>query len=412
MSATARAAATVKAAHNPKLEESLLSFVKWLDRYGEVSYDFQTFYASRYGQAAKALYYKQPLLGTIAVSPMIFCEAFAPSARKLFWKPQRFPIADAHYAMGFFSLAQALNSERYYQRAVGFLEILEQTRCEGYENYCWGYPFNWETLRGTITEGTPLITTVPYVYEAFRQGYEIDGDPKWRGIMRSIAEHALYDYQDIEVSPAASTCSYTPDPKDSVRVVNANAYRAFLLTIAASDFGEEKYQRVAQRNLNFVLEAQNADGSWYYATDGQRHFTDHFHTCFVMKALAKIERLTGDAGCRQALNRGVKYYSQTLFDERGIPKPFSRAPRLIVYKKELYDYAECLNLCTLLQDRHPELATTLATVLNEVLTVWQREDGSFRSRKLHIGWDNTPMHRWSQAQMFRSLSRLLALEAQ
>ena len=36
---------------------------------------------------------------------MVFCEAFVPWARRFFWKPQRFPIADAHYAMGFALLA-------------------------------------------------------------------------------------------------------------------------------------------------------------------------------------------------------------------------------------------------------------------------------------------------------------------
>ncbi|HEY4813041.1 MAG TPA: hypothetical protein VIH58_00115, partial [Chthoniobacterales bacterium] len=76
-------------------------FCSWLDRYGEVSYDHQSFYASNLGRGAKALYYRRPLLGTLAVAPMVFFEAFVPSARKLFWKPQRFPIADAHYAMGF-----------------------------------------------------------------------------------------------------------------------------------------------------------------------------------------------------------------------------------------------------------------------------------------------------------------------
>ena len=412
MSGTAIATATHSTVKTDGLQSAIVRFTEWLEHYGEVSFDFQTFYASRAGQAAKALYYKHRLLGTIAVSPMIFCEAFLPAARRLFWKPQRFPIADAHYAMGFLYLAEALNNGKYYQQALHFLDVLEETRCPGYENYCWGYPFNWETLRGTIEQGTPLITTVPYVYEAFRQAYQLDGDAKWRSIMESIARHALKDYKDIEVSPTASTCSYTPDPMDSVRVVNANAYRAFLLTQAAQDFGDDCYFRVAQRNLNFILEAQNPDGSWFYATDGQRHFIDHFHTCFVLKALAKIEAITGDEDCMLAIERGVKYYVRNLFDERGIPKPFSKPPRLIVYKRELYDYAECINLCMLLSDRCPELQETLLTVVNEVLTVWQKPDGSFRSRQLVLGWDNTPMHRWSQAQMFRSLSGLLALKAQ
>ena len=383
--------------------ETVLRFTEWLNAYGEVSYDFQTFYASDLGRAAKALYYRKPWLGVAAVSPIIFCEAFVPSARRLFWKPQRFPIADAHYAMGFALLSQVSKNKQHYKRAVHFLNVLKETRCAGYDEYCWGYPFNWETVRGTIWQGTPLITTVPYVYEAFKQVYEVDGDNNWREIMRSIAQHALLTYKDIETSPTASTCSYTPDPKDSIKVVNANAYRAILLTSAAVDFSEEKYRVVAERNLNFVLEAQNEDGSWYYSTDGARNFVDHFHTCFVMKALAKIEALTGHPGCTAALQRGVDYYVKNLFDEEGGPKPFSRRPRLTIYRRELYDYAECINLSVLLRGRFPKLDQNLSIVLNEIMTRWQRSDGSFRSRQLLLGWDNTPMHRWAASQLFRSL---------
>jgi hypothetical protein len=390
-----------------QLFEGSLRFIEWLDRYGEYSHDFQSWYASRFGQWAKGLYYRRRFWGTLAVSPMVFCEAFAPSARRLFWHPQRFPIADAHYAMAFLFLAEALGEEQYHRRALHFLDVLEQTRCRGYENYCWGYPFNWATLRGTIREGTPLITTVPYVYEAFKQAYQMDGEERWRRIMRSVAEHAARDYQDIETSATASTCSYTPDPRHSVSVINANAYRAFLLMSAAVDFSEERYHKIAKRNLNFVIESQNPDGSWYYATDGQRHFVDHFHTCFVLKALAKIEALTGDRACGFAIERGVEYYVAHLFDEQGLPKPFSRPPRLIVYRRELYDYAECVNLAVLLRGRFPELDSIRSGVVHEVQSVWQKPDGSFRNRRLLAGWDSAPMHRWAQAQMFRSLCFLL-----
>lgn len=401
----AEVAAATSALPLEQVRSTILRFTEWLDKYGEVSYDFQTVYASDLGRAAKALYYKKPFLGTLAVSPMVFCEAVVPSTRRLFWKPQRFPIADAHYAMGFGLLAVTFQEAKYHKRAVHFLEVLKETRCPGFKNYCWGYPFHWETLRGTIREGTPLITTVPYVYEAFRQVYEFDQDKQWRDIMRSIAQHALLDYKDQKTSAAASTCSYTPT--DAMNVVNANAYRAFVLTCAAMDFSDDKYLSVAERNLNFVLEAQNPDGSWYYAIDGKRDFVDHFHTCFVMKALAKIEALTGNPGCTKALQRGVNYYVKNLFDEQGLPKPFSRRPRLTTYKRELYDYAEAINLAVLLRGRFPKLDENLSAVVSDIVTRWQRSDGSFRSRQLLLGWDNTPMHRWAASQLFRSLCLLL-----
>jgi hypothetical protein len=394
------------AAENKQVQAAVFRFVEWLDRYGETSYDHQSFFASDLGRRAKALYYTNPLLGTLAVSPMIFCEAFVPSARKLFWKPQRFPIADAHYAMGFAFLSQVYGKEQYYRRAIHFLEVLKETRSPGYEHYCWGYPFNWETRRGTMREGTPLITTVPYVYEAFQQVYQIDRKQEWREVMRSIAEHALRDYHDFETSANASTCSYNPEPGEPGGVVNASAYRAFLLTQAGMDFAEERYLAVAQRNLNFVLQSQNSDGSWYYSIDGERDFVDHFHTCFVLKALAKIEDLTRNQECTTAIERGVAYYLKNLFDEEGLPKPFSRRPRMTVYRRELYDYAECINVAVLLRERFPELDDTLSRLVN--LNGWQKTDGSFRARQLLFGWDNTPMHRWAQSQMFRSLCFFLS----
>jgi Prenyltransferase and squalene oxidase repeat len=393
-----------------KLQAAVLRFVAWLDRYGEISYDHQSYFASNLGRSAKALYYRHRLLGTLAVSPMIFSEAFVPSARRLFWKRQRFPIADAHYAMGFAFLSRVLGEEQYYRRAVHFLEVLKESRCPGYERYCWGYPFSWETRTGTMKAGTPLITTVPYVYEAFREVYQLDQDRNWLEIMRSIAQHALLDYRDFATSPNACTCAYTPDPHDQGGVINASAYRAFLLTRAAVDFSEEKYREVAERNLNFVLESQNQDGSWYYSTDGQREFVDHFHTCFVLKALAQIELLTGNGECTKAIGRGVRYYVENLFSKDGLPKPFSRRPRLTVYRCELYDCAECINLAVLLRGRFSTLDDILSVVVNR--DEWQKPDGSFRSRRLLIGWDNTPMHRWAQSQMFRSLCFLLFQDKQ
>jgi hypothetical protein len=123
-----------------------------------------------------------------------------------------------------------------------------------------------------------------------------------------------------------------------------------------------------------------------------------------MKALAKVHSLTGHAATLKALGEGIGYYLNNLFDADGLPKPFSRAPRLTVYKRELYDCAECINLCLLLRDRFPMLQRTLEKVIVHILETWVKRDGSFRSRKLHLGWDNVPMHRWGQAQMFRSLA--------
>jgi hypothetical protein len=406
-----------------RISDVLTNFTQWLNSYGEKSLDYQSFFAGPIGGRAKALYYKNRSIGTVAVAPMIFCEAILPSARRLFHHPIRFPIADAHYAMGFAFLYELTADLRHLERAVHFLNELVVSRCAGFKEFCWGYPFDWVTIIGVIKQQTPLITTTPYVYEAFLQVYEIlekekserstpnvqrptsNAQEERRQILASIARHAASDIKDFRTSETASSCSYTPF--DEGGVINAAAYRAFLLTSASKILSKDEYWRIAERNLNFVLENQNPDGSWPYAVDGVRDFVDHFHTCFVMKALAKIQALTGHEGCAEALTRGVEYYLKNLFDEDGLPKPFSKAPRLTVYKRELYDCAECINLCLLLRDRFPQLETTLETVVTGILKDWIKPDGCFRSRRLHFGWDNVPMHRWGQAQMFRSFAYYL-----
>ena len=385
-----------------RVADVLNDFTEWLTRHGETSRDHQTFFAGASGRAAKALYYRHKLLGTAAVAPMIFCEAFLPSARRFFHQPTRFPIADAHYAMGFAFLFQVTNDKTHLRRAVHFLEELKKSRSPGFAEYCWGYPYDWVTRNGTIKEQTPLITSTPYAYEAFLHVHELDGREEWKDVMASIARHAFTDIKDFTISENASSCSYTPFDKGGV--INAAAYRSFLLTSASQIFSRKEYWLTAERNLNFVLEAQNLDGSWFYAVDGVRDFVDHYHTCFVMKALAKVHALTGHAETLEALGKGVNYYQNNLFGTDGLPKPFSRAPRLTVYKRELYDCAECINLCLLLRDRFPQVETTLESVVGGILKDWIKPDGSFRSRRLHLGWDNVPMHRWAQSQMFRSLA--------
>jgi len=385
-----------------KVSEVLKNFVGWLENYGEVSRDHQSFFAGPLGSHAKSLYYRNKLVGTAAVAPIIFCEAFWPGARNLFHRPIRLPIADAHYAMGFAFLHEATGEAEHLKKAIHFLNELETSRCPNFKEFCWGYPFDWVTRNGIIKAGTPLITTTPYAYEAFLQINGLQPREEWRSVLESIARHVCDDIKDYKFSETASTCSYTP--YDHGGVINASAYRAFTLASASEYLGDKWLLEIARQNLNFVLENQNADGSWPYAVDGVRDFVDHFHTCFVMKSLAKIYHLTSDERCLNALARGVDYYLKNLFGEDGMPRPFSKAPRLTVYKSELYDCAECINLCLLLRTHFPPLQKTLEIVVAGILKNWLKPDGSFRSRKLIFGWDNVPMHRWAQSQMFRALA--------
>jgi hypothetical protein len=383
---------------HPHLHEAIDRFIGWLDSYGETSFDHQSYYAGPVGRRAKALYYRRRV-GTLAVAPMVLSEALLPSGRRLFWKKQRFPIADAHYAIGFARLARATGDAAHLRRASHFADVLETTRAPAYERHAWGYPFDWVTRTGVMKADTPLITSTPYVFEAFLAVDELEPSPGRRAVLASIAEHAFRDFPVRVHAPGIESAGYNPHDRVG-GVINAAAYRAFLLTRAGLLFGRGEYLEAARRNVAFVLSEQRPDGSWFYAADGVRDFVDHFHTCFVLKSLAKIDALVPDADVARAIDAGVAFYVRELFDDAGLPRPFARAPRLTVYRHELYDYAECLNLGLLLGDRHPALAERVDATLDDLLRRWRKPDGSFRSRRLLLGWDDVPMHRWAQSQAF------------
>src|SRR5207248_4273513 len=141
-------------AETAEMSRVLVNFTDWLANYGETSWDHQSFFAGPIGGGAKSLYYRIRSIGTAAVAPMIFCEAFLPSARRLFHHPIRLPIADAHYAMGFAFLYEATGNSLHLEKAVHFLDELIRTRCHRFKEYCWGYPFDWVTRAGVIRQQT------------------------------------------------------------------------------------------------------------------------------------------------------------------------------------------------------------------------------------------------------------------
>ncbi len=393
------AARASPAAHDAR--RAVDAFVTWLGGFGDVSQDLYDLWASSAGRRAKSVYYRHPKLGFALVAPLALLDVLAPSARRYFSAPQRFPIADAHYAMGFLALASLTGRCEHADKGRAYLAALQRSRCRGFAEYCWGYPFDWETCFGTFAAGTPLITTVAYVYEAFEAGLDVLGDASCVPVMKSIARFAHGGFRQTQIAPGVTTTSYTPD--DARRVVNANAYRAYLLIAAASRFRRDEWRRSAEGNLAFVLSAQRDDGSWLYAHDGRDAFIDNFHTCFVIKNLVKIWRLTGRDDVVRAIHNGYAFYKAQLLDDRGAPRAFARTQRVTLQYHELYDYAEGVNLALLMRELDPDADSILERLVGQLCAQWQAPDGHFVTRRYALRSNRVPYHRWAQSQTFRAL---------
>lgn len=386
--------------------QSVIKFINWLTANGYTSYDQYDFWSTAFGIRAKKIYYKNRFLGTPFVAPVFFAEIFFPGIRKIFVSKKRFPIADAHFILAFLNLYEYSSEKKYLDEAEKISTEMLKSSIKGYSGYCWGYPFDWMTTRGLWTKGIPLITTTAYCFEAFLKLYDITLDEKYLNIAHSIFLFTLNDLRDTKIEENVSSASYSPI--DSSQIVNANAYRSFVLVEGFTRFKNNNALKKAQQNINFILKFQNSNGSWQYAVNDERdNFVDNFHTCFVLKNLYKANLILKDEKISEAIKKGFDFYKENLIDSNNNPKPFAKLSRLNTVVRELYDFAEGISLCLLLQN-DPDAKRLAHNMVNEVIHSYQKNNGSFVTRISILNMPNhIPYVRWPQAQLFFALTNYL-----
>ncbi len=401
-----------------ELREMVDKFETWLTKAGYASYDPYDIWGTQYGKWARKLYYDKNPLGLILSAPIILMEIFWPSLRALFVRKERFATADAQLLLAFLLLCESCRAEAgrgreakyestfWLSKAKELAEDLKGYAIPGYSGMCWGYPFDWQNVTGLVRKNTPLITATPYCYEAFLKLYEVTADKQYLDIVRSIADFIYKDLGDTSAGENAAAGSYYPG--DSSKVINASAYRAYVLFDAAQRFGSVGCRDKAWKNLKFILQSQRPDGSWLYAIDSPgEEFIDHFHTCFVLKNLYKIDLLIKEPAVSEAIQKGYAYYRRELFDTHGNPKSYAIEPRLQLSTLEMYNVAEAISLGVLLRERIAEASDLANDLACRLRSKYQTRKGYFITREYVGGITHkVPYMRWAQAQIFFAVASL------
>ena len=390
-----------------RLLASCNSFVTWLDHVGYESYDPYDIWGTRYGLWSRKVYYGNGKRGLPLVAPLVLMDLVHPALRSAFVGKNRYATADAQLLLAFLNLHQVTGEVRYLKRAIALGDELYSYSIQGYRGPCWGYPFHWQINQDEVwPKNTPYITSTPYCYEAYLRLYHVTEDQKYFEWLAGIAEFIYGDLTDIPTGPDSAAGSYSPF--DRRRVVNASAYRAYVLFEAGNRFLRQDYLDTASLNLNFVLESQKEDGSWFYAVEGGQSFIDNFHTCFNLKNLFKLNRMARSGRVSNSIRRGYDYYRRNLIDSAGNPKSFAVEPRFQVTKLEMYDFAEGITLGSLLGVEIPEAEDLAQSLAHKLITQHQLPAGYFVTRVFRGGIRHRfPFLRWPQAQLFLALTHLL-----
>ena len=388
-------------------ENSVRRFLDWLDVNGTAGYDPYDLWATGYGVRARRLFYKYGGAAAAVAAPLMLADRLFPKAARRTIEKRRYATSHAHLILGLLDLhaIPAFDGD-HLTRAKELGDELDDLKIDGYSGDCWGYPFDWQNRRGLWPKDTPLITVTPYGFDADLALYDVTNDERYLGRARSVVEFALNDLNITERLDGTAASSYSP--LDHSLVINASAYRAFVLITGGRIFGNKKADDLGRRLVQFVINRQRADRSWPYALETKGDdFVDHFHTCFVLKNLAKIYAVNDDPEILRTIEKGYVYYEKSLFYDDGLPRPFSvGGDRSLKYN--LYDFAEAVNLGVVLRDRVPRAFDRAVSVAQAAVERFQLMDGHFVTSIDRLGIHNKlAFIRWPQAQLFHALTSLL-----
>ncbi len=388
-----------------RLGDSFNRFTRWLDETGTSGHDPYDIWSTPYGLWARGLFYRYGKVAAPGIAPLLLADKFIPGLVAFTTSKKAYATSHAHLILAYLNLYETRGAEAWISRSKVLADELDRMKTTGYAGDGWGYPFDWQNRRGLWLRGTPYITVTPYVFDALLRLYQVTQDDHYKSRLLSVVGFAHKGLNNSQRPSGSVASSYSP--LDNSRIVNASAYRAYVLTKASDEFGLVDESKLADKLIRFVLESQDHDGSWPYAVESKGDdFVDHFHTCFVLKNLAKILKVTGDGKVRSALERGYAYYAEHLFDQAGLPKPFSKGGNSLL-KYSLYDFAEAVNLGVLLRSVIPGAYDRALHVAKEILDKFQLKDGHFATSVSFAGMINkTAYIRWPQAQLFYSLTAL------
>lgn len=287
------------------------------------------------------------------------------------------------------------SSSHYADQINHCLDRLEKLRSPGYSSYCWGYDFDWEARYSKMPAFTPTVVATGIIENALYEYFCRFNDTRAKDLILSAAEFVS---QDLNRTTEGSTFCFSYSPHDREIVYNATMKGARILSHAFALSSNNAYLENARKTVEFVINHQNADGSWFYSLGDDRQWVDNFHTAYVLDCLRAYCDVIDDRTACQALERGFEFYANNFFTPDGVPK---------YYKDSIFPIDSTAIGQSILTLTHFGLVNLASDVVTWALQNMQAEEGYFYYFKGRLFVNKIPYMRWSNAWMLAGLSSYL-----
>lgn len=330
-----------------------------------------------------------------------FFKNFPINLRNEFLVPKQYnPKALALFLSGYANLYRLYGRESDRNKIDYLASILLKLCSKGYEWFCWGYNFDWQSRVFFIPKFSPNVIVSAFVGNAFLDLYEIFGEKKYLDMAKSISGFILQRLNRSYDKEGDFCFSYSP--LDNSMIFNASLLASAYLARIFYFTKDAALSCEAKKSVRFSVKHQNQDGSWFYGLNENQRWIDGFHTGYNLEAIYSYGKFTQDTSYEKNFNAGLNYYLDNFFTKEGMPKYYNDS----IYPIDAHSAAQLIILLSktgLFKERF-DLATS---VLGWTIKNMQDKKGFFYYQIRRHYTIKIPYIRWSQSWMFLALSYYL-----
>lgn len=310
--------------------------------------------------------------------------------------------ATVAWAVSAYSRGSFLPADLQRDRLEQAVQLLISMRLPGWEDACWGYPFDTESRVFFYAKTDPNTIATSFAGMALLDAYETTGDSRLLELARSTARFLIANVPQT-VDPPGARFGYLVGDRSPIH--NANTHVCALLARLVAH-GDEEHLEAVREGLAWTVERQRADGAWPYGEREDLDWVDNFHTGYVLDALKTCADAGVDERAEPSWRRGLDHWRVNLFDADGLPRYYDKEP----YPIDTQCAAQGIQTLAIASDSEPSCLEQAWLVFDWTMANMRRSDGLFYFQRRRHWINRTPHMRWTETCMYLALVHLLVAE--
>jgi hypothetical protein len=265
----------------------------------------------------------------------------------------------------------------------------------------WGYHFGVHTRSIAYDRRTPNAIATCFVVNSLLEASRVTGEDRCAELALASREYLLSLRRE---SPHGRFFAYVAAGSELIH--NANLMVCGALARLNELERDARAETAIEEAAQTTIARQRSDGLWAYGERGDLGWTDNFHTAYLLEGLALVSAAVG-VGPR-ALAFGVEAWRERLFEPDAAARYFPDRR----FPLEPHSYASAIDLlCTLAMIGGPDERSMLLRFAKRIAAssireLWIPSEGRFAYRRTARRLNRRAFVRWTNAPMFRALSRL------